>query len=129
MKNKRVLWGGFLALLASISWGSMFPVANHSFQYIDSFYFTIFRYIPVAVILVILLWMKEGWKAFKPEGKGLAIWFYGAMAFTVYNLFIVWGQEMFGATGVLLASIMESIMPLIYVLVHGFFSKETQTTH
>src|SRR5690625_6023839 len=94
----------------------MFPVANHSFQYIDSFYFTIFRYIPVAVILVILLWMKEGWKAFKPEGKGLAIWFYGAMAFTVYNLFIFCGQEMFGETGVLLASIMESLMPIISVL-------------
>jgi len=124
MKNKRVLWGGFLALLASISWGSMFPVANHSFQYIDSFYFTIFRYIPVAVILVILLWMKEGWKAFKPEGKGLAIWFYGAMAFTVYNLFIFWGQEMFGETGVLLASIMESLMPIISVLLIWFLSKK-----
>src|SRR5690625_7982446 len=93
----------------------MFPVANHSFQYIDSFYFTIFRYIPVAVILVILLWMKEGWQAFKPEGKGCVIWIYGAMAFTVYNLFIFWGQEMFGETGVLLASIMAASLPIISV--------------
>lgn len=123
MKKQSVLWGGFLALIASISWGAMFPVANHSFQYIDSFYFTIFRYIPVAIILVVLLWKIEGIQAFKPEGKGFLLWFFGTMAFTIYNLFIFWGQEMFGETGVLLASIMEALMPLISVLIIWMISK------
>lgn len=124
VKKNNVLWGGFLALLASISWGAMFPVANHSFQYIDSFYFTIFRYIPVALILIVLLWIKEGKSAFKADGRGFAIWFFGTMAFTIYNLFIFWGQEMFGETGVLLASIMEALMPLISVLIIWFMSKK-----
>lgn len=124
MRKNSVLWGGFLALIASISWGAMFPVANHSFQYIDSFYFTIFRYIPVAIILVVLLWKFEGKKAFKPEGRGFFLWFFGTMAFTVYNLFIFWGQEMFGETGVLLASIMEALMPLISVLIIWMISKK-----
>lgn len=129
MRNKSVLWGGFLALIASISWGAMFPVANHSFQYIDSFYFTIFRYIPVAIILVILLWKIEGLQAFKAEGKGFLIWFFGTMGFTIYNLFIFWGQEMFGETGVLLASIMEGLMPLISVLIIWMISRKMPSVY
>lgn len=123
MKRQNVLWGVFLALMASISWGAMFPVANHSFQYIDSFYFTIFRYIPVAIILIVLLWKIEGMETFKPEGKGFLIWFLGTMAFTIYNLFIFWGQEMLGESGVLLASIMEALMPLISVLIIWIISR------
>ncbi|MBS4206503.1 DMT family transporter [Bacillus sp. FJAT-50079] len=116
MKN-RFLYGSLLCLIASISWGAMFPVAHHSFQYIEPFYFTIFRYIPVALILVIMLWVKEGKQAFKTEGKGWSLWFFGTMAFTVYNLFIFWGQHSLGDSGVLLASIMEALMPLISVLI------------
>ena len=115
--KRSFLYGAFLCLIASISWGAMFPVAHHAFQYIDPFYFTIFRYVPVAIILVVMLWMKEGKKAFKTEGKGLSLWFYGTMAFTVYNLFIFWGQNALGTSGTLLASIMESLMPMISVLI------------
>ena len=110
------LWGAFLALVASVSWGAMFPVASHSFQYIDTFYFTIFRYIPVALILAVILYKKEGKAAFKTEGRGGAVLFYGVMAFTVYNLFIFWGQDLLGDTGTLLASIMEALCPMISVL-------------
>lgn len=99
----------------------MFPVANHAFQYIDPFYFTIFRYIPVAVILVVLLWIKEGSKAFKTEGKGRLLWFFGTMGFTIYNLFIFWGQDALGQPGVLLASVMEALMPMISILILWLF--------
>lgn len=115
--KKSFMYGAFLCLIASISWGAMFPVAHHSFQYIEPFYFTIFRYIPVAIILIIMLWIKEGKKAFKPEGNGFLLWFFGTMAFTVYNLFIFWGQDAMGNSGVLLASIMEALMPMISVLI------------
>ena len=90
LKNK-VLLGAFLCFIASVSWGAMFPVANHAFNYIDPFYFTIFRYIAVTVLLVVMLFWREGKQAFRLEGKGLALWFFGTMAFTVYNLLIFWG--------------------------------------
>lgn len=118
-----MLWGVFLALLASISWGAMFPVANHSFKYIDSFYFTIFRYIPVALILIIILLVKEGKEAFHTDGRGFYVWFFGTMGFTIYNLFIFWGQEMLGETGTLLASIMESLSPMVSVLIIWMLSR------
>ncbi|MCZ2259136.1 DMT family transporter [Sporosarcina sp. G11-34] len=116
MKNK-VLLGAFLCFIASVSWGAMFPVANHAFNYIDPFYFTIFRYVSVTVILVVILLWKEGKQAFRFEGKGLLLWFFGTMAFAVYNLLIFWGQDLLGGPGTMVASIMESLMPMISIVI------------
>lgn len=123
MRNS-IFIGALLAAIASISWGAMFPVANHAFQYISPFYFTLIRYIPVAIILVILLYFIEGKKSFKLEGKGFILWFYGTMGFTIYNLFIFWGQDLLGDPGVLLASIMEALAPIISILIVWVVTKQ-----
>lgn len=120
MKNN-VLIGALLCLIASISWGAMFPVANHAFQYIDPFYFTIIRYVSVTVLLIAILLWKEGIQAFRLEGRGLSLWFFGSMAFAVYNLLIFWGQDLLGESGVMLASIMESLMPMISIVLLWIF--------
>ncbi|MER2113122.1 MAG: EamA family transporter, partial [Solibacillus isronensis] len=80
MKNS-VLLGSILCFIAAVSWGAMFPVAHDAFKHIDPFYFTIFRYGAVTVILIVLLLWKEGKSAFRLEGKGLQLWFFGTMAF------------------------------------------------
>lgn len=122
MKNS-VLLGAFLCFIASVSWGAMFPVANHAFNYIDPFYFTIFRYISVTVILIVLLLWKEGKQSFRLEGKGLSLWFFGTMAFTVYNLLIFWGQDLLGDPGVMVASINEALMPMISIVIVWLMSR------
>lgn len=94
----------------------MFPVAHAAFAHIDPFYFTIIRYGAVSLLLIPLLLWKEGRQAFRLEGQGFRLWFYGTMAFTVYNLFIFWGQDMLGEPGVMIASIAESLMPMIAIL-------------
>lgn len=116
MKNN-VLLGAFLCLISAISWGAMFPVANHAFHHIDPFYFTLFRYVFVTVILIVWLLWKEGKEAFRFEGKGWLLWFFGTMAFTVYNLLIFWGQDLLGNPGTMVASIMESLMPMISIII------------
>lgn len=116
LKNS-VLWGAILCFIAAASWGAMFPVAHAAFKHIDPFYFTIIRYGSVTVILIAILLWKEGKKAFRFEGKGLQLWFYGTMAFTVYNLFIFWGEDLLGKPGVMAASIMESLMPMISIVI------------
>src|SRR5690625_3889341 len=123
MKNN-IFIGAILSAFAAASWGAMFPVANHAFQYINPFYFTIIRYVPVAIILVILLYMIEGKKAFCTEGRGFSLWFYGTMGFTIYNLFIFWGQDLLGDAGVLLASIMEALAPIVSILIVWFLSNK-----
>lgn len=116
MKNS-IFVGAILSAIAAASWGAMFPVANDAFNHINPFYFTIIRYLPVAAILVVVLYFVEGKEAFKTKGNGFKIWVYGTMGFTIYNLFIFWGQDLLGAPGVLLASIMEALAPVISVLI------------
>jgi len=112
-----VLFGAFLCLIASMSWGAMFPVARDAFYHIDPFYFTILRYGSVTIILVIALLLREGRSAFRFEGKLLPLWFFGTMAFTVYNLLIFYGQDLLGEPGVMVASINEALMPMISVVI------------
>lgn len=123
--QKSILWGALLCLIASASWGAMFPVANHAFQYIDPFWFTIVRYVPVAIILVIALYFVEGKKAFKTEGNGLILWVFGLAGFVVYNLLIFVGQDLLGDPGVLLASIMEALAPILSVFVLWIIHKKS----
>jgi drug/metabolite transporter (DMT)-like permease len=123
VKNS-VLLGAILCFIAAVSWGAMFPVAHAAFKHLDPFYFTIIRYGAVTVILVAILLWKEGKQAFRFEGKGLQLWFFGTMAFTVYNLFIFWGEDLLGASGVMVASIMESLMPMISVVIVWMFFRK-----
>lgn len=99
----------------------MFPVAERALMYIDPFYFSFLRYLAVSVILGILLLIKEGKKSFSLEGKGKKLLFFGTMAFTVYNFLIFAGQDLLGHNGVIVASIMESLMPMISILIMWVF--------
>lgn len=117
MRRDSVLYGALLLLIASGSWGAMFPIAGDAFNYISPYYFTVIRYVPVAIILAILLYFREGSAAFRTEGNCFAIWFFGSMGFTIYNLLMFVGQEKLGDAGVLIASIMEASVPIISVIV------------
>src|SRR5699024_8080007 len=117
MKKKNILLGSFLALLSSASYGAMFPVADDAFNHISPYYFTLYRYIPVTIVLMIALLIFEGKKAFKTEGQGLILWMFGIMGFVFYNLLIFVGQDMIGDDGVLIASIMEGAAPIISIIV------------
>ncbi|MFD0714846.1 DMT family transporter [Paenibacillus sp. GCM10027626] len=117
MSKMQVLIGSLLCLVASMSWGAMFPVAQSALQQIDPYYFSLIRYASVTVILCILLLAKEGKRAFRFEGKGKALIFYGTMAFVVYNMLVFSGQHLMGETGVIAASLAEVLMPMISVLI------------
>ncbi|XDY98519.1 DMT family transporter [Bacillus manliponensis] len=121
MKKSQFMLGALACLVASMSWGAMFPVADHALEYIDPFYFSLIRYGAVAIVLVLLLWMKEGKKAFRLEGKGKLILFFGTMAFTVYNVLLFLGQMLMGKPGIMVASIMESLMPMISIMILWMF--------
>lgn len=116
MKRDRIVIGGLLCLLASMSWGAMFPVAHSALKHVDALYFSLIRYSAVTVILIGLLWWKEGRAAFRLGKEGKRLWFFGTMAFTVYNFGIFLGQDMLGTSGIIIASIMEALMPMLTVV-------------
>ncbi|OAB34816.1 transporter [Paenibacillus macquariensis subsp. defensor] len=117
MLKKQIIIGSILCLIASMSWGAMFPVAHMALQKIDSFYFSFIRYALVAVILSVMLWIKEGRSAFRFEGRGKSLLFFGTMAFSVYNMCVFLGQHLMGESGTVAASIMEVLMPMISIMV------------
>src|SRR5690625_4877628 len=120
VKKNKILYGAFLCFIACVSWGAMFPVANSAFKHINPFYFTIYRYGTAAIILVLLLLWREGKSAFRLEGKAFPLWFFGTMGFTIYNIGIFWGQNLLGEPGIMIASIMESVMPMISIIIVWF---------
>ncbi|KQL49776.1 transporter [Brevibacillus choshinensis] len=124
MKNKQIIIGSILCMIASVSWGAMFPVAHIALQQVDPFYFSFLRYFFVTVILCGLLWVKEGLSAFRFEGRGRALVFFGTMAFTVYNMGVFLGQHLMGEAGIIAASIMEVLMPMISILLLSVTTKK-----
>ncbi|WP_409342338.1 DMT family transporter [Paenibacillus sp. MBLB4367] len=123
MNNHRMLKGAALCLTASVAWGAMFPIAENAFVHVSPTYFSVIRYTLVSILLLVLLWAKEGKSALRLEGRGKALWFYGTMAFTVYNLLVFWGQNQLGTSGVILASVLEAQMPIISVLLFWIFKQ------
>lgn len=130
MARKKIIIGALLCLVASMSWGAMFPVAHSALLHIDPFYFSFIRYFIVSILLSAVLLAKEGIKAFRLEGRGLSLTFFGIMAFVVYNMCVFLGQQMMGTAGTIIASIMEVLMPIITILFVwiGTRKKPTATT-
>ncbi|MNH93925.1 EamA-like transporter family protein [compost metagenome] len=117
MLKKQFILGSILCLIASMSWGAMFPVAHVALQQIDPFYFSFIRYLIVGIILSVMLWMKEGKASFRLDGRGKILLFFGTMAFTVYNMCVFLGQDLMGESGTVAASIMEVLMPMISIII------------
>src|SRR2546425_11739652 len=116
MKDKLIV-GALFCLIAGVSWGAQFPIAGSGLKLIDPFYFTLLRYMAVSLILVLLLIVSEGTRALSLEGRAKWVWFYGTMAFPVYNFLVFLGQKTAGPSGAVLASIMMALMPITSVLV------------
>jgi drug/metabolite transporter (DMT)-like permease len=123
--NDKIVLGAVFCLVAGTSWGAQFPIAGSALKLIDPFYFTLLRYIAVSLILVLLLILSEGTNALRLEGKAGRAWFFGTMAFTVYNFLVFLGQKTAGPSGAVLASIMMALMPIISVLVVWTYKKTT----
>ena len=45
------------------------------------------------------------------------------MAFTVYNLLIFWGEDLLGEPGIMVASVMEALMPMISIVIVSLLYK------
>ncbi|PGS77371.1 EamA family transporter [Bacillus cereus] len=117
MKSGKIITSVIACLIACMSWGAMFPVADHALNFINPFYFSFIRYGIIAIVLVLLLWIKEGKGAFCLEGKGKLLIFFGIMGFTLYNLLVFLGQALMGKQGVMVASIMEALMPMVSICI------------
>lgn len=109
--------GLIYCLMATISWGAMFPVMTDALQYIDPFNFTTIRYSIAGLAFAIILASREGIKGFFLKGEPWVLaWLFGTLGFAGFGFLVFLGQKMAGASGALTASIMMATMPMLGLL-------------
>ena len=75
-----------LLLIATMSWGGMFPVAKYALTVMDPYYMTSIRYIPAAIAFILILYLFEGKSSLRLEGRALSLLFFGTLGFAGFNL-------------------------------------------
>lgn len=117
MKTKYSL-GAIFCMVATLSWGGMFPIMTSALKHIDPFNFTAMRYSIAGLAFLVVLLFKEGPQALNLKGErvGLA-WFLGTAGFAGFGFLVFLGQQLAGPTGALSASIVMATMPMLGLLV------------
>lgn len=108
-----------LCLVATLSWGGMFPVMTAALRHIDPFSFTCLRYLTAGLVFAVMLGAREGRAAFRLGWRHARLAFlFGTAGFCGFQFLVFLGQKEAGPTGALTASIMMATMPLLGFLVN-----------
>jgi drug/metabolite transporter (DMT)-like permease len=78
-------------VFAIFFWGTQLPIAQQVLQSVDQYYFAVIRYGVGIWLFVITLYVREGWKSFGFEGKGVLLAWHGLCGFTAFGLLVFWG--------------------------------------
>ena len=109
--------GLLCCLLATVSWGVMFPVMTHALTRIDPFNFTTLRYGIAGIAFALLLLFREGRPAFRlKDERWVLAWLFGTLGFAGFGFLVFLGQHLAGPGGALTASIMMATMPMLGLL-------------
>jgi drug/metabolite transporter (DMT)-like permease len=112
--------GLLCCLLATVSFGLMFPVMTSALTRIDPFTFTSLRYVVAGAAFLALLQRKEGTAALRLKGEPVVLaWALGSIGFAGFGAFVFLGQQMAGRDGALTASIMMATQPMLGLLVNS----------
>lgn len=114
--------GILLCTISGLAFGGQWTVAGTALKNIDPFYFTFIRYSIVSIFLIISLILTEGISKLKFEGHFLQLWFFGTMAFSLYNFLAFTGQKLLGENGAIISSIMMALIPIIALLVSWVYT-------
>lgn len=118
--------GVLLCVAATVLLGIMFPVMTDALVHIDPFTFTSLRYVIAGVAFLAILRVKEGKRAFRPDGESLFLaWLLGSIGFCGFGSFVFLGQQLAGPEGALTASIMMATQPMMGLLVNAAVNRRS----
>jgi len=113
------LLGSLFCLVATVSWGCMFPMMTQALKYVDPFNFTAIRYSIAVIAFLIVLLKREGFASLSLKNERYVLaWLFGTAGFAGFGFLVFLGQKMSGPTGALTAAIMMATMPLLSLLVN-----------
>jgi drug/metabolite transporter (DMT)-like permease len=98
----------------------MFPIADSAIEHVDPFHLTAIRYLLAAIGFLAILWMVEGLRALRLEGRGLELWAFGSAGIAGFNLFAFAGLE---HTTPEHAALIVATSPLITLLVDAALAR------
>ncbi|HKQ08685.1 MAG TPA: DMT family transporter [Blastocatellia bacterium] len=116
--------GVLYCLIATISWGAMFPVMTSALTEIDPFTFTVMRYSLAGMAFLVALLIKERERAWNLTKRDIIrLWMFGTAGFAGFQFLVFLGQQLAGKEGALTASIMMATQPMLGLLVNWAFRK------
>jgi drug/metabolite transporter (DMT)-like permease len=101
------------SLVATLTWGAMFPIAAATLHHIDPYHLTAIRYGLAVPVFLGLLAAVEGRRALRPDGRTLELFVLGSIGFAGFNLLGYVGIE---HTQPQEASLVAALMPLLTVV-------------
>lgn len=128
--NNNYARGVLFCLIATFSWGCMFPIMTSALTRMDPFTFTTMRYGIAGIAFVIMLIAKEGWAGLSLKGeRSFLAWGLGSAGFVGFGFLVFLGQKLAGQSGALTASIMMATMPMLGILVNWVIRKVVPPTY
>jgi drug/metabolite transporter (DMT)-like permease len=106
--------GAALATVTALTWGGQFIVGKSALARVGAFDLTAIRYFVAAVVLLALLAVVEGRRAFRLDGRGLRLFWLGTVGFAGFNLLAYTGLE---HTRPESAALVTALGPLLTALV------------
>jgi drug/metabolite transporter (DMT)-like permease len=120
MNAKQLVSGVFLALLAALIWGGMFPVTKSALPLVNPFHLTLIRYGCASLLFMGILCLVEGPQALRLEGNVLRLLGLGSAGFAGFSLFAFVGLWYTQPQN---ASLIMATMPLMTVLLNAVRNK------
>ena len=94
------LQGVLYCLVATVSFGLMFPVMANALTHVDPFTFTSLRYLIAVAASLALLRVTEGPGVLRSKGESVALaWLLGSVGFAGFGFLVFLGQHLAGRDG------------------------------
>ena len=122
----RPLRGIVYCLIPPLIWGGMFPVAKNLAPTVNMFAMTFIRYAAVAIMLILMLVLAEGIRAFRFEGKGWNLFLLGSAGFAGFGMSAFVALDYTSPTNV---SLVAAMMPAIGAVLASILSKKFPPTY
>lgn len=118
--GSRYAQGILCCLVATVSFGLMFPVMASALPHIDPFTFTSLRYVVAAGASLVVLRLREGPDALSSKGEPVVLaWVLGSIGFAGFGFLAFLGQQLAGREAALTASIIAATQPLLGVMINS----------
>ncbi|MCG6874433.1 MAG: DMT family transporter [Betaproteobacteria bacterium] len=115
MTQDRIVKGVALLAVTVLVWGATFPIGKDAVTRIDPYWLGALRYVVVAPLFAVVLWVVEGRRALTYEGKmGVAV-LVGCVGFGGFNLFTFGGMQHTAAAH---AAIIMALQAPLTAIVH-----------